>query len=162
VSAARLHIGRARWLDLLDELHERSEGRHESGAFLLGAIDGADREVSSIIFYDDLDANAYSSGVCILEADSFETLWAHCRTTGLKVVADAHLHGNNGRARQSSSDRTNPMIAKPGHLALIMPRLAKRPIWRHHLGVYQYLGSHRWMDLSGWQARSIVKTGTWR
>ena len=41
-------------LDLLDELHERSEGRHESGAFLLGAIDGADREVSSIIFYDDL------------------------------------------------------------------------------------------------------------
>lgn len=156
----RLHFGRRRWLALLDELYRRSEGRHESGAFLLGRTEGRDRFVEEVIFYDELDPDAYSSGVCILEADSFEVLWTRCRRAGLSIVADVHLHGGNARARQSIADRDNPMVAKPGHLALIVPRLGKRPIWRHRLGVYQYRGAHRWTDLSGWLARSIVKTGT--
>lgn len=158
----RLHIGRERWLGLLTGLHARSEGSHESGAFLLGKIDGDDRTVSTIIYYDELDPDAYSTGICILHADSFERLWAYCRESGQSVVADVHLHGNRGRARQSCSDRTNPMIAKPGHLALIVPRLARWPIWRHHLGVYQYRGAHQWNDLSAWRARAVVRTGTWR
>lgn len=160
VARPKLHMDRRRWLSLLVDLRRRSGNVHEAGAFLLGRIEGRDRRVEHVIFYDDLDSNAYASGVCILEADSFELLWQDCRKTGLSVVADVHLHG--GRAGQSSSDRDNPMIARPGHLALIVPRFARAPVWRHRLGVYQYLGSHRWTDFSGWRARSIVKTGTWR
>lgn len=156
----KLIVTRARWLALLAELHRRGRNRHESGAFLLGSIDGNRRRVEQLVFYDELDPRAYSTGICILEADSFETLWARCRETGLSVVADIHTHG--GSAQQSCSDRANPMIARAGHLALIAPRFARGHVWRHQLGVYCYLGAHRWTDLSGWKARSILKTGTWR
>ena len=156
----KLIIPRQRWFGLLAELHRRGHNRHESGAFLLGSINGRRRQVEDVVFYDELDRHAYSSGVCILEADSFETLWRHCRTTGLAVLADIHTHP--GAARQSRSDRENPMIARAGHLALIAPEYARGAIWRHQLGVYRYTGAHQWTDFSGWKARSILKTGTWR
>lgn len=156
----KLIIPRRRWLGLLAELHRRGRNRHESGAFLLGSIDGRRRQVEDVVFYDELDRHAYASGVCILEADSFETLWGHCRTTGLSVVADIHTHP--GAAGQSRSDRENPMVARAGHLALIAPGFARGAIWRHQLGVYRYTGAHQWTDFSGWKARSILKTGTWR
>lgn len=156
----KLMLGSTYWLDLLSELHRRGEERHESGAFLLGRDEGDRRFASSVVFYDELDSHAYASGVCILEADTFEALWAHCRHTGLSVLADIHTHG--GRAIQSEADRQNPMIARAGHLALIVPDFARGPVWRHRLGVYQYCGSHQWNDLSGWGARAILKTGTWR
>ena len=34
------------------------------------------------VFYDDLDANAYSTGVCVLYANAFERLWGICRSSG--------------------------------------------------------------------------------
>lgn len=156
----KLIIPRGRWLGLLAELHRRGRNRHESGAFLLGSIDGRRRQVEEVVFYDELDRRAYSSGVCILEADTFETLWARCRTTGLSVVADIHTHP--GAAQQSRSDRDNPMIARAGHMALIVPGFARGPVWRHRLGVYRYIGAHQWTNFSGWKARSLLKTGTWR
>lgn len=156
----KLHLGRTYWLTLLKELHDRGHDRHESGAFLLGHVDGDRRFAETVVFYDDLDRDAYASGVCILEGDSFEQLWSHCRTTGLSVIADIHTHG--GRAVQSCEDRQNPMIARSGHLALIVPNFARDHVWRHHLGLYQYRGSHQWHDLSGWRSRTILKTGTWR
>ncbi len=142
------------------ELNRRSGNIHEAGAFLLGQLEGGERRVQSIVYYDDLDPRAYDTGICILEADSFELLWAHCRKTGMTVVADVHLHG--GLARQSCSDRDNPMIARAGHLALIVPFFARGHVWRHRLGLYEYLGSHRWRNFSGWRARSLLKAGTWR
>ena len=156
----KLHIEKRLWLDLMAELHRRSEDRHEAGAFLLGTANGDRREVASIVYYDDLDPHAYDTSICILEADSFDLLWDRCAQSELTVVADVHLHC--GFARQSRSDRDNPMIARAGHLALIVPDFAKGPIWRHRLGLYEYLGSHRWTDFSGWRARSIVRSGTWR
>jgi proteasome lid subunit RPN8/RPN11 len=160
VAKLRLHIARRLWLGLMTELHRRSENRHEAGAFLLGRRTADRREVQSIVYYDDLDPHAYDSGVCILEADSFDLLWDRCDAAGLTVVADVHLHG--GVAKQSSSDRDNPMVARAGHLALIVPRFARGPVWRHQLGLYEYKGAHRWTDFSGWRGRLLLKTGTWR
>ena len=45
---------------------------------------------------------------------------------GLTVVADVHVHpGDSG---QSNSDRAYPMISQAGHIALILPRFARKPI----------------------------------
>lgn len=140
------------------ELRRRGGGRTESGAFLLGKRDGKSRVFETCVFYDDLDPHAYSTGVCVLYADAFERLSALCRAHRLQVLADVHTHG--GDSQQSDSDRTNPMVARPGHLAIIVERLAKIPVWRHRLGLYRYEGSHRWTDLSGWRARRIIKTRT--
>ena len=156
--AEELFIPRSEWLALMAELRRRGAGRHESGAFLLGRREGERRIFEVCVFYDDLDPKAYSTGVCVLYADVFERLWGFCRTRGLLVLADVHTH--LGDARQSEADRCNPMVARPGHIAIIVERFAHDPVWRHCLGLYRYEGSHRWTDLSGWRARRILNTGT--
>ena|SRR5579883_2831550 len=139
------------------ELRRRGRNRHESGCFVLGTVEDHRRRAAFCVYYDDLDPGAYSSGVCVLHGDAFPRLWEICRADGLSVVADIHTH--EGAAFQSRADRQNPMIARPGHLALIVPRYAREPIWRHQLGFFRYDGDHRWTDLSGWQARSHLKIG---
>jgi hypothetical protein len=146
----RMNCPRRLWRRTLAELDRRGRRQHEAGAFLLGRdIDGR-AEISQVIFYDDLDSQAYRTGVCILYGDSFAKLWARCRESGLKVVADVHTHG--GAARQSESDRTNPMIARAGHVAIIVPDFAVAPIAHRRLGIYEYRGDHAWDDHSGARA----------
>ncbi|OYX47054.1 MAG: hypothetical protein B7Y90_13885 [Alphaproteobacteria bacterium 32-64-14] len=142
----------------MTELRRRGAGVHESGAFLLGRIHAGRRDVESIVFYDDLDPNAYATGVCVLYADAFDRLWEMCRQRGLDVVADIHTH--LGASFQSDADRTNPMVAMPGHVALIVERFARDPVWRHRLGVYRYEGAHRWTGFDGMKARAMIKSGT--
>lgn len=140
-----LHMPAALWVGLLGELAERTGGRHESGAFLLGRIDGRRRHVRSIIYYDDLDPQAYASGVVILHAAAFGPLWDACRAQQLQVVADVHVHP--GSAHQSRADQEHPMIAQALHLAMILPDMARGPIRPDRIGLYQYRGRHRWRDL---------------
>lgn len=142
-----LRFTRRLWADLTSELHLRTEGHHESGAFLLGRNTAGARQVVTLVYYDELDPTAYETGVCVLHADAFGRLWEICKDNGLSVVADAHVHG--GRAGQSESDRKNPMVARPGHIALIFPRMARAPIRRWSVGFYEYLGSHEWRAHGG-------------
>jgi proteasome lid subunit RPN8/RPN11 len=143
----RVSCPRRLWQQTLAELDRRGRRRHEAGAFLLGQEINERNEASEAVFYDELDPRAYSTGVCILHGDSFAKLWTRCRESGLKVIADVHTHG--GVARQSESDRTNPMIARAGHVALIVPNFAVAPIRHDQLGIYEYRGSHAWRDHSG-------------
>lgn len=155
----RLSCAAGLWQHTLIELHRRTERRHESGAFLLGFERQGRREASAVVFYDELDPYAYASGVCILRADAFSKLWALCRARQLTVVADLHTHP--GEAFQSNADRTNPMVAQPGHIAVIVPDFATPPVRYERLGIYEYRGEHRWIDRSRTHARSYVYTGFW-
>jgi hypothetical protein len=147
----RVSCARRLWHRTLAELDRRGRRQHEAGAFLLGReIDGR-AEVLQVVFYNDLDANAYRTGACILYGDSFAKLWARCRGSGLKVIADVHTHG--GIARQSEADRTNPMIARAGHVAIIIPDFAVAPIAYRNLGIYEYRGNHIWTDHSGTRSK---------
>ena len=150
-----LRLSRALWTGFTSELHRRTEGYHESGAFLLGHNNGCTRTAVEPIYYDDLDPHAYETGICVLHADAFGRLWERCAVLGLAVVADAHVHG--WTAAQSRSDRGNPMIARPGHLALIFPLMARPPIRRWSLGLYEYLGDHQWRAHGGCQVSRVLK-----
>lgn len=143
----KLMIPSLLWNDLLADLHRRTRGRHESGAFLLGTKSEARREVQHIVYYDDLDPGAYRTGVVILYAESFGPLWEICRAKSLSVVADIHVHPR--QAWQSEADRRNPMIAQTGHLALILPWFARPPVNFGEVGLYEYLGNHQWRNFSG-------------
>lgn len=143
----KLNISSALWRTLLAELCRRTEGHHESGAFLLGRVHDNGRTIEQVAYYDDLDANAYESGVVVMHAPSFGRLWELCRCSKLSVVADIHVHPEE--AFQSFSDRNNPMIAQRGHMALIVPDFAKPPVRLESLGFFEYLGEHRWRNLSG-------------
>lgn len=151
-----LHITRPLWNELTSELHRRTENRHESGAFLLGQRKESDRRALRLIYYDELDPAAYDSGICILHADAFSRLWDRCSELEMTVVADAHVHPFG--AGQSWSDRENPMIARAGHIAIILPRMARPPIRRSDVGVYEYLGDHRWQVHGGCRG-STLKIG---
>ena len=141
------------------ELERRGGYRHEAGVFLLGIERSGRKEVQKAVFYDELDRNAYSSGVCILGGDAFSKLWTHCREAGLTVVADVHTHP--GAGFQSDVDRVNPMVARAGHIAIIVPDFARWPIRQSHLGIYDYRGQHEWTDHSSTRADNFFYTGFW-
>jgi proteasome lid subunit RPN8/RPN11 len=155
----RISCPRIFWRNVLNELERRGEGQHESGVFLLGENNRGRLEVKDAIFYDELDPEAYRSGVCVLHGEAFAKLWAICRNRGLTVVADAHTHP--GCASQSSQDRTNPMIARSGHVAIIVPRYAKAPVLQSELGVYEYCGEHTWKHPEGKLVTRFFYTGFW-
>jgi hypothetical protein len=54
------------------------------------------------------------------------------------------------------------MIARLGHVAIIVPDFAAAPVKYDRLGIYEYQGEHRWTDKS---ARSgvhdYIYTGFW-
>ena len=147
------------WRKLFDELERRGENRHESGAFLLGVRQGERREVIDVVFYEDLDKDAYSTGVCILHAPAFARLWNLCRERKLTVLGDVHTHP--GLSHQSSSDRTNPMVARGGHVAIIVPNFAATPADITQLGIYEYRGNHRWFDRSSRNSGRFLYVGMW-
>lgn len=155
----RLRCAPGLWRNIVDELQRRGEGRHESGAFLLGASDVHRKVVREAVYYDELDPRAYASGVCVLHGDAFSRLWAICRKKNLTVVADAHTHP--GSAFQSDSDRRNPMVAREGHIAVIVPDFARWPVGRHALGIYEYVGDHVWRDRGGRRAPRYFYRGFW-
>lgn len=147
------------WSHILAELERRGEQSHESGVFLLGLERDGRREIQDAVFYDDLDPEAYATGVCVLHGGAFAQLWATCRNRKLTVVADAHTHPRE--AFQSSSDKANPMVAQPGHIAIIVPYFARRPIVSRQLRIYEYCGQHNWIDRSPRKAPGYFYTGLW-
>lgn len=147
------------WHHVIKELDRRGERRHEAGAFLLGSERRGRREVADVIFYDELDPEAYSTGVCVLHAPAFAQLWAACRSRKLTVVADVHTHG--GSAHQSDSDRTNPMVARAGHVAIIVPNFAVMPFDRRDMHLYEYRGNHEWFDRSPRRYPNFLYVGAW-
>ena len=153
----KLTIPSVLWDELLRELHRRTEERHESGAFLLGQPGEQGRRVVDTVFYDDLDPDAYRTGIVVMHASSFGALWDRCRSSGLSVVADIHVHPR--AAFQSRADRRNPMIATTGHLALIVPNFARPPVVPKNLGFFEYRGSHRWRPLGGSKISRSLRIG---
>lgn len=153
----RLIFPGATWLQLTRELHRRTEACHESGAFLLGEKTENSRFVRELLYYEELDPNAYSTGVCVLHADAFGRLWDRCAATGLSVIGDVHVHGLG--SGQSREDRENPMIARAGHLAVILPYMARPPVRLGLVGLYEYLGGHRWRSHGGRDVARLLKIG---
>lgn len=155
----RLSCPRALWRAGLAELARRGGGEHESGAFLVGVRRGARCEVRRFVYYDDLDPRCLDTGIVVFDGAGYGPLWRLCRETGLEVVADVHTHPH--AARQSRADREHPMVATPGHFALIVPEFARREPALPTLGIYEYRGAHRWTDHSGAAAHRVFYTGRW-
>ena len=115
--------------------------------------------MKATLFYDELDPGAYNTGVCVLQGDAFALLWAICRERDLTIVADVHTHA--GTAFQSHADKTNPMIARVGHIAIIVPNLERPPVKHEALGVFEYRGDHEWTNRSGKTANRFFYVGIW-
>jgi len=142
MSSRRLRIPWLLWWRLVRELKRRGGGRRESGAFLLGG--NGTRKVTHFICYDDLDPSALDTGIIVFHGEGFVPLWEFCRARKMRVLADVHTHASEWTG-QSDSDRTHPMIAQSGHIALILPHLSQHR-WQSltGVGIHEYCGDHRW------------------
>jgi proteasome lid subunit RPN8/RPN11 len=146
------------WRRLLGGLRERGRhGSRESGAFLLGRRRGGRARISEFLLYDDLDPHCLDTGIVSFDGRHFGRLWDICKERGLMVVADVHTHPNG--SQQSDSDRAHPMIARAGHLALIVPRFAASPVRRHDIGIYRYQGARQWDAVPAQQRRRFFHIG---
>jgi hypothetical protein len=146
------------WRRLLRGLRARGRGTRESGAFLLGSKNSnGRRRIVDFLLYDDLDPHALDTGIIHLDGRHFGKLWDMCKARGLTVVADVHTHP--GGVGQSGSDRAHPIIARAGHLALIVPNFAAVPVRRSALGIYRYGGAGRWEAVAAERRRQFFHIG---
>lgn len=155
MSALLLETSASLWAELLVHLRNQGAGVRESGAFLLGNKTPDSRVVTHYLPYEQLQTNALHDDYVTLTAESFASLWELCRSTGLSVVADVHTHRLG--PSQSRSDRTNPMVALTGHIALIVPRFAQGKVRLQDLGFYVYQGSHCWTAHPGTDVPRIFR-----
>jgi proteasome lid subunit RPN8/RPN11 len=150
---APFKMPRRRWRRLLAELHRRGQGRRESGAFLLAGRDHDPDRVTRVAYYDDLDADCLTGGISFATS-GFTELWRICENENLRVVADVHTHPSSW-VEQSGIDAENPMIARVGHVAMIVPSFGHaRQV--EECGVHIYLGSRQWLPVPADEAGAVV------
>lgn len=153
-----LRLKREQWRNLIEELGRRGEGRRESGAFLLAPR--SERSlVTRIEYYDDLDPRCLTGNIHF-HGLAFSKLWDICDSEGLVVVADVHTHPG-ASVRQSAIDMENPMVARAGHIALIVPHLATRSVRPRQVGVHQYAGDEGWASSFGREAAARIGVKRW-
>jgi len=124
------------FLVMMRRLARQSESRREAGAFLLGPTGGRGsrrNEVNAVEYYVDLDPDSLTGGITF-HASGYTRLNQICRERGSRAVADIHLHPGRG-ARQSPTDAAHPMVARPGHVALIAPNYGFGVTSANQLGV---------------------------
>lgn len=153
-----IKISRRRWKRLIRELAERGQGWRESGAFLLAKPGRHGRRVVDWILFDDLDPGSLNGSVSI-RGQAFTRLWKSCRERGVKVIADVHTHPGHG-VGQSSIDAANPMVARGGHVGLIVPSFARGRIRRRDVGFHVYRGDRSWDAFHGEDAAERLRL-TW-
>jgi hypothetical protein len=134
------------WKTGTSELHNRTRGVKESGAFLLGKKEEKNRRITRFVYYDDLDPHCFDKGIVEFDGGKYGLLWEICRNESLEVVADVHVHANN--FGQSQSDREHPMMPLTGHLAVILPDYAGKDVLPGKIGLYEYRGDRNWIDHS--------------
>jgi proteasome lid subunit RPN8/RPN11 len=137
-----LRISRRRWRRLLAELGRRGGGVRESGAFLLGRRGSRRPRVVQVVYFDDIEREALTGAVRLSHA-AFVRLWDLCDARGVRVLGDVHTHPGEYVA-QSGIDEDNPLVARPGHVALIVPHLGTRRVDASDVGVYEYRGDDGW------------------
>ncbi|MGH3302825.1 MAG: hypothetical protein ACRDOK_14300 [Streptosporangiaceae bacterium] len=98
--------------------------------------------MTAIAYYDDLDPDCLT-GAITFTGNGYTALAATCRRDGLQIAADIHTHPGRW-VGQSQTDATHPMVALPGHVAIIAPHFAQRAVQLTDLGVHHYQGNGQW------------------
>lgn len=132
---------------MVSELEVRGAGARESGAFLLGRPRRRRPRVTHVAYFDDLEPGSLN-GAVHLTLVGYSRLWALCSELGVEVLGDVHTHPGD-MVGQSHIDQANPLVARAGHIALIVPRFARERIKPDDVAAYEYRGDDGWRDRPG-------------
>lgn len=153
-----LRVHRGTWESLLTQLCQRGCGSRESGAFLLGKSNRPG-VVIGFLLYDDLDPECLTGGI-EFHGIGYHRLSEYCQEHGVRVMGDVHTHPGNG-VGQSAIDSSHPMIAREGHVALIIPNLAQGTIRPRSVGVHRYRADNKWDTWRDRDAARRLYVGRW-
>lgn len=103
--------------------------------------------MTEFLLYDDLDPECLTGGIDF-HGIGYYRLSEHCHKNGVRVVADVHTHPG-GHARQSSVDQQHPMVSRAGHIALVVPNLARGRIRPRDVGLHRYQLNRTWEEWHG-------------
>ena len=152
----RIEIDPHLWRELVVELGRRGQnGLRESGAFLLSRCGECNRRVDKVVYFDDLDPYCLVGHIHI-RSTAFTKLWDLCELQSLRVIGDIHTHPGSS-VRQSETDRQNPMIARHGHIALIVPYFGTRQVSVREVGVHEYRGDLGWITWIGRSTKRVFQ-----
>jgi proteasome lid subunit RPN8/RPN11 len=154
MSPPLLEIPAALFDALMQDLAAAGHGARESGAFLFGHLEPQRRVVEYRMYCEIAPESARREGYVTLTGPEMARAWDHARNTRLQVIADVHTHPEG--PGQSPSDQAHPIVAVPGHVALIVPWFALRRPQPADLGVHVFLGGGRWESCFGDEARQAV------
>ena len=150
-----LEIERALYARLMADIARSGRGVKEAGAFLLGSIAPETRKATSYIMYDMVALESSRKHAYVaFTSQEMARAWEMCYASGLQVVADIHSHPQG--PQQSLSDRANPIVSLPGHVALIAPFFAMRNPQPVDLGVHIFEGAGRWRSMFQAEARNTI------
>lgn len=154
-----VEVNRDLWQDMHIELRRRGlNGSREAGAFLLGTRLGNKRSVTKAVYFDDLDPDSLVDSIHF-RGHGYSKLWDICEAERLQVLGDVHTHPSTS-VTQSSIDRANPMIARVGHIALVLPHFGTHPICAREVGVHEYHAELGWKCWLGKKPESILRLGS--
>ena len=91
MSAPKLEVSKFLWQEIIGRLAIAGQGKRESGAFLLGALQPK-RCVTSYLLYDEISPTALHSDYVFLLGKDMSKVWAKCEQQNVQVVADVHTH----------------------------------------------------------------------
>jgi hypothetical protein len=155
--SARVRFDRRVWAEMIAELGRRGGGRREAGAFLLAPREGATRLIAQVVYLDDLDPTCLVGGIHF-HGEGYSKLWSLCDRLEMRVIADIHTHPGSW-VGQSPIDAENPMVSKRGHIGLIAPHLARKPVAPVEVGVHEYRGEEGWASSYGRNAKRLLYVG---
>lgn len=101
--------------------------------------------MQQVAFFDDLEPGSLTGAVHLTHV-AYARLGQICAATELVVLGDVHTHPGSSVA-QSHTDRANPLLATPGHLALIVPYFAQGSPRPADVASYRYLGDDGWKEI---------------
>lgn len=156
MSLPLLEMPRATYDALIADLARSGRGVKESGAFLLGHTGPTVRFVSDYLMYDVVaPVSSQKHAYVVLTGEEMARAWQHCYAKGLEVVADVHTHPMG--PTQSDTDQAHPIVAVPGHVALIVPHFALRDPEPIDLGVHVFEGASEWRSFFRQAAQDAIR-----
>lgn len=124
---SHLRVPRILWEQTLSLLRDRSDGRRESGAIVLGTGNSTKQRVaSSVVGYHELcDDRATEVFLEVSEAGKLR-LYSQLEHNKLQLVAMIHTHPE-GWVGLSQIDQANQLSSRIGFWSIVLPYFGKQP-----------------------------------
>jgi proteasome lid subunit RPN8/RPN11 len=143
---SHLHIPRILWDQTLSLLRDRSNGRRESGAVVLGnRTSTTQRFATKVVGYHELCDDRATEVFVELSEDGKLRLYSQLEREKLQMVAMVHTHPE-GWVGLSPIDQANQLSSRVGFWSIVLPHFGRQP-WDLDLIGFHIRQSRGWHQL---------------